>query len=176
MKKICAKCKRLLATTGFNRQKKSPDGLQYYCKECVREAGRKWDSEHRESRRVASRTANKIAYRKDPEKFKKRARAYAVKNPDRMREHQKRKRHRLRQAVFDAYGRRCACCGETEEKFLSIDHIDGGGGKHRKTIGNHICQWLKVRGFPAGFQILCYNCNLAKGFYGRCPHGEGKQG
>jgi hypothetical protein len=24
--------------------------------------------------------------------------------------------------------------------------------------------------FPDGFQVLCHNCNLAKGYYGECPH------
>ena len=29
---------------------------------------------------------------------------------------------------------------------------------------------LKRKGFPEGYQTLCHNCNLAKGFYGQCPH------
>jgi len=32
--------------------------------------------------------------------------------------------------------------------------------------------WLKRNYFPTGFQLLCHNCNLAKGFYGKCPHDE----
>ena len=32
-------------------------------------------------------------------------------------------------------------------------------------------RWLKKHGFPKeGFQLLCYNCNCAKGFFGKCPH------
>ena len=80
-----------------------------------------------------------------------------------------------RQDVLDAYGRKCACCGETEEKFLSIDHIDGGGAEHRRSIGmrggGQFYCWLRREGFPAGFQVLCMNCNHAKGNYGACPHG-----
>lgn len=69
----------------------------------------------------------------------------------------------------------CVCCGEKEIKFLSIDHINGGGNKHRKTLtksgrGGNMSMWLFRNGFPGGFQILCHNCNMAKGFYGRCPH------
>ena len=41
-------------------------------------------------------------------------------------------------------GYKCTCCGETEPKFLSIDHT--------------------------GYQILCHNCNMALGSYGYCPH------
>lgn len=68
----------------------------------------------------------------------------------------------------------CACCGESEYEFLTIDHVNGGGIKHRKEMGGgsgvdwH--KWLKRNNFPDGFQILCMNCNLAKGKLGECPH------
>ena len=29
---------------------------------------------------------------------------------------------------------------------------------------------LRARGFPLGYRVLCHNCNLARGFYGYCPH------
>lgn len=76
----------------------------------------------------------------------------------------------LRRSVLEHYGNKCVCCGESEYKFLSMDHIGGGGVKHRKQINTNIYQWLKVNKFPKGFQPLCYNCNCAKGFYGSCPH------
>ena len=31
----------------------------------------------------------------------------------------------------------CECCGEKHLEFLAIDHINGGGGKHRKKLGNN---------------------------------------
>lgn len=66
---------------------------------------------------------------------------------------------------------RCACCGLETVEFLCIDHINGGGQKHRKEINTgNFYHWLIKSGFPAGFQTLCYNCNMAKGFYGQCPH------
>ena len=69
----------------------------------------------------------------------------------------------------------CACCKEKEIKFLSIDHITGGGNLHRRNItktgkGGNMSYWLKRNNFPEGFQVLCHNCNMAKGFYGFCPH------
>lgn len=71
---------------------------------------------------------------------------------------------------------KCACCGENEIKFLAIDHIEGGGTQHRKVmyvekVGS-IYRWLKNNKFPNGFQVLCHNCNSAKGYYGSCPHKE----
>lgn len=81
---------------------------------------------------------------------------------------------KLRSQVLDHYGRFCRCCGETEEHFLTIDHINGGGCQHRKTIkgGQIFHTWLIKHKFPLEFQILCMNCNWAKGKYGHCPHRE----
>ncbi len=66
----------------------------------------------------------------------------------------------------------CKCCGESQIEFLSIDHVNGGGNQHRKELGHgvHFDKWLIDNGYPEGFQVLCHNCNLAKGYYGYCPH------
>ena len=75
--------------------------------------------------------------------------------------------------VIEHYGGVCSCCGETEQMFLSLDHINGGGTKHRKELGKYgtaFYAWIIKNDFPEEFQVLCYNCNLAKGFYGICPH------
>jgi len=64
----------------------------------------------------------------------------------------------------------CNCCGEKIREFLSLDHIKGGGIEHRKKIKVNVYWWLKKNNYPEGFQILCHNCNQAKGYYGECPH------
>lgn len=83
-------------------------------------------------------------------------------------------RRRRKQKVIDAYGGKCACCGEHRFEFLSIDHINGGGKAHRATlrlVGNEIYRWLESNGFPKDkYRLLCYNCNLSHGYYGYCPH------
>ncbi len=82
-------------------------------------------------------------------------------------------RQRIRNTVLNFYGRKCACCGETQPKFLSLDHVNGGGSSHRKSVGDNttsVYVWVIKHNFPATFQILCFNCNMAKGFYGVCPH------
>ena len=68
----------------------------------------------------------------------------------------------------------CACCGESYY-FLTVDHIDGLGEQHRREIGaqgsNSIYIYLRRGNFPPGFQILCYNCNFARHYFGGiCPH------
>lgn len=90
----------------------------------------------------------------------------------------KQTRQRLREDVLIYYGNGkaiCACCGETELAFLSIDHINGGGVAERKKVSNGraggvFYSWLKKNSFPTGYQVLCHNCNQAKGAYGVCPH------
>lgn len=84
---------------------------------------------------------------------------------------------RLKTEVYHRYGgAKCACCGETEPAFLQLDHIDGGGSAHRKSLGGRnvgpmIYQDLKRKGFPPGYQILCANCNFGKQLRGGiCPH------
>lgn len=86
----------------------------------------------------------------------------------------KSRRQKIRVAVLTHYSGElimCKCCGEKEMKFLSIDHIDGGGNMHRRSIKYaSLTEWLYRNKYPKGYQILCYNCNSAKGIYGICPH------
>ena len=92
------------------------------------------------------------------------------------REANSRRNDALRIETFNAYGGcRCACCGETEMIFLSLDHINGGGNADRKQMGanggHKFYRVLRDRGFPAGFQVLCMNCNIGKHRNGGvCPH------
>jgi hypothetical protein len=67
---------------------------------------------------------------------------------------------------------RCQCCGEDEEQFLALDHIDGAGPRHptRRSGGNSFYAWLMKQSFPPGLQVLCHNCNCAKGKDRDCPH------
>ena len=80
-------------------------------------------------------------------------------------------RRGIRLLAIEEYGGECVCCGEKEPKFLCFDHINGGGSKDRKSLrtGNGWYQKL-LREHPANIQLLCHNCNMAKGFYGECPH------
>jgi len=78
---------------------------------------------------------------------------------------------KCKKLVFEHYGKKCSCCGEKEMMFLTIDHINGGGEKHRKKIGRKIYRWLVINNFPDGFKTLCFNCNWGKHINGGiCPH------
>lgn len=88
--------------------------------------------------------------------------------------HRKRYR-RFKRRVFEHYGAVCACCGEDDPRFLSIDHVYGGGGKHRRAIRGQgsMYEWAVKNGFPDTLQLLCFNCNMGKQWNGGvCPHEE----
>ena len=66
---------------------------------------------------------------------------------------------------------KCACCGENYIEFLSIDHINNDGADQRKKrTSASLYYWLIKNNYPKGVQVLCFNCNCAKGFFGYCPH------
>lgn len=81
-----------------------------------------------------------------------------------------------KRAVIEAYGGKCACCGEARPEFLTIDHIYGDGGAERKLIngGAFFYHHLRMLGYPKDrYQSLCFNCNFAAGHsfpFGICPH------
>lgn len=78
----------------------------------------------------------------------------------------------VKNEVFESYGGyKCVCCNEKEKTFLSIDHINSDGAKHRKEIGSTLYHWLMKNKFPSGFQVLCMNCQWGKkNNSGICPH------
>ena len=83
------------------------------------------------------------------------------------------RKRKLRYEVLQFYGGKCVCCGECHLEFLAVDHKNNDGKQHRKIIkGKLIYQWAREHNYPNILQILCHNCNLAKGFYGKCPHGS----
>lgn len=92
-------------------------------------------------------------------------------------------RHKLKTDLFNAYGGCiCRCCGETELKFLSLDHIFNDGAKDHyyqngRRSGTTLYGKLKKEGYPdkQRFQVLCMNCNFGKKINnGVCPHEDSK--
>ena len=76
-------------------------------------------------------------------------------------------------------GYKCACCGEVEPKFLTLDHINNDGYMRKKygkepRAAAQLYGWLRKMGYPDGFQVLCMNCNFGKAQNGGvCPHKKG---
>lgn len=110
-------------------------------------------------------------YRKNPEWTKK----YLAG----LKKNHKKHREKYKLNVMNHYSNndiRCMCegCSERNIEFMSIDHINGGGSKHRKEViggaGMTTYSWLIKNNYPEGFRVLCHNCNNSRGYYGYCPH------
>lgn len=158
MTKTCTKCDREQAYDQFSVRTangwRDADGIlrASWCKVCVRAQAAAWKQANQTPEHVARWAANVKA-----------------------------RKQRIKDAVFAAYGGyRCNCCGETERRFLTIDHIHNDGAAWRKaTLGSRLAtgartyRWLMTHGFPKGHQVLCMNCNFGKRMNGGiCPHLE----
>lgn len=70
----------------------------------------------------------------------------------------------IKEKILDHYGHKCQWpegCDVVDSETLTIDHIDGGGNKHKREIGgsNRLYKWLIDNNFPEGFRLLCWNHN-----------------
>jgi len=158
--RTCRKCGKTKDLEDFPRYggKKNTGGRRGLCGDCYRAYRReRWRRKHE-----ANIAAQQVWYQKNRKEVNRRRR-------DR---HQQRRREVLE--YYSGGPPRCACCGEWREEFLCIDHVDGGGTQHRNKVSN-IYQWLRKKDYPEGFQVLCHNCNMARGLYGYCPHEKEKK-
>lgn len=88
--KTCTKCSRTLPTDSFGRVRRAPDGLNWWCRQCMADAARaSYYRRHEESKvraresmwlrhqdpavREAKRAADRAAYRRNPVAYKARA-------------------------------------------------------------------------------------------------------
>jgi len=149
---VCRECGVKLTDENWYASNKKTHN--YICKKCNYERDKKWQQNNRE------------VYNQIVKKWRQN-------NRDKYNQSQRELNHQLRDEAIDAYGGKCKCCGETRREFLTIDHIDGNGRKHRREIGvrgSDFYGWLKQNNYPKGFQVLCFNCNCGKGTYSVSPH------
>src|SRR3989304_933090 len=150
---------------------KNPEQQKKY----FREYGKKWRLAH-----LAQYRKRMVEWRKkNPEKVNQYSRKHYWANREKeimrvMKGNAKYHRQRKIEALGKYGGSppKCACCGCPILLFLTIDHMNNDGAKHRKEIKRYgsIYLWLKKMNYPKGFQVLCMNCNWAKGKFGFCPH------
>lgn len=145
----CKKCGRTLDAIQF---KKSNRGN--VCKKCDDLRVSEWCNQHPENLKVSAKKANST-----------------LQNKERMNKWQREKGQKNKIKIINHYSRgsmKCKECGFNDIRALSVDHIDGGGCKHRKSIGRDggrsFYTWIIKNNYPDGFQILCFNCQSIKRF------------
>jgi hypothetical protein len=162
--KRCCRCKQVKSLAQFSSNRSRQDRLDIQCRECNRERTREKKARHLAEEKC---TDCGLPIGSSPSRWRC--------NNCRIRPtHGTWGSRNIRQQVFRAYAGDapcCACCGQSAVEFLTLDHVNGGGRAHRRLTSNQgVYHRLRRNGFPPGFRILCFNCNMARGFYGRCPH------
>lgn len=162
MIKICKWCGVEKDISKFYRYKKTGK-LYSHCKKCNIEKSNRWSKENKDK-------ANALG------------RKWVSNNRDKrnglQRIYNKKYRLEFKLIVMKHYGdSKCECCGESNIGFLTIDHINNDGKKHRdelKKRGDSFYSWLIKQKFPKGFRVLCFNCNLGRAITNDkiCPHSK----
>lgn len=161
---------------------------EYYVahKDHISEVNKKWRDAHKEELKQ-KRHEHYLAHK---DEVMAKTRAYSIAHPEVGKEARKQWRERNREHVRDLaeynrikrklevlaeLGEVCACCGNDDFEFLTVDHINGGGHQHRTVVGiggNFYNAVLRDPDAKSKYRVLCMNCNFALGMYGRCPHKE----
>jgi hypothetical protein len=90
-------------------------------------------------------------------------RRYRSENPEKYRKQSRDAKKRLKESVFDIYGRICKRCGFTDIRALTLDHIKNNGNKERKEIGERGVYYRSLDSkFHSEYQTLCMNCQFIK--------------
>ena len=159
---ICNKCHQDKPISDFPRRNDTKKGIRGTCRLCTNKTHRSW---YKNTSNERLKYAKKW-YANNREKIIKQKVFSNLKA---------RRLARLDCIKHYSDGKNCCeCCGENHLEFLAIDHISGGGGKHRKKLKEYLPLVLKRQGYPKGYRILCHNCNMSLGFYGYCPHNREK--
>jgi hypothetical protein len=125
--------------------------------------------------RKINRLAVKKYKRANPQKTKVWKKKYQKNHLGVFRKSNKRLFLKYRRMVLDGYGAECACCGENNIGFLSIDHIKNNGAVDRRRFKGSptlFYRWLINNNFPKqDYRLLCYNCNIGRHHNNFiCPH------
>ena len=98
------------------------------------------------------------------------AKRYYYENRERILDQNRAYAHNRKKEVLTYYGNgklACVHCGFSDVRALSVDHINGGGVKHRRELskgktGINFYRWLKRHNYPEEYQTLCMNCQWIK--------------
>lgn len=154
------------------------------CKQCSKERQNKQYSDPKKRREILDK--QKQHYYENIKIIRERNRLnwnkYKEKYNQQQRDSYPEKLRLLKIEVLTHYGHgkqlKCSCCDINEIAFLTLDHINGRQpherGSHANRVkysGRALWGYLKRKGFPSGYQTLCWNCNSGRQVNkGICPH------
>lgn len=169
--RICKTCGTEQPIDKFNFSSRLFGYRRHECLTCETARMRTWHSDNIVSANAKMKAAYEIR-KNSPKAQSEEKRLYANNAA-------KKTRIKHKDLAFRHYGGYiCACCGETEPLFLTLDHVNNDGYVRNKyggeaRSGARLYHWLHAHSYPEGFQVLCMNCNLGKARNGGiCPHNK----
>jgi hypothetical protein len=122
-------------------------------REEIREVDRQYREAHREERNATIREKRKSG-------------EWRPTRPGRKPIYSSRSRAKVRQQIIAALGGKCQRCGFDDWRALQVDHVNGGGSRHRSTyvsMSRYYKDILASAQAQSGeYQLLCANCNQVK--------------
>ena len=114
-----------------------------------------------------AKTRYKEWYERNKEKAKKmkaeRMREYRGKDPEKFKYQRMIRNKKIKDLLFGMYGKSCSCCGFTDIRALTLDHIKNNGADERKRLGEQGVYRRAVEMYrPEEYRILCMNCQFIK--------------
>lgn len=156
----------------YQDHKAERKGYNQHFRETHKQEQKEYDAHHYQERRPQIRQAQKTYRENHKDEIKARMKRWHEENREYLKEQSRLRRRRLFQQMLDALGHRCACCGEKNELFLSLEHKDGDGAEDRRSLTwDQIYKKVIQNPDPMKYEVLCFNCNLGKRRNGGlCPH------
>ena len=147
------------------------------------ETNRRWNDRHRDAKREADRRyreAHREQHRETDRRYraahaeeinsqiseKRKSGEYKPSPSGSKPEYTRNYRARIRHQIIEALGAKCLRCGFDDWRALQVDHVNGGGAKHRRTVIS-LSRYYKdilasVQAHDGTYQLLCANCNQIK--------------
>lgn len=109
---------------------------------------------------------------RDSEKLREYQRDWYQRNKERLkpqksklmqkyREQSRQAKVRLKEKLFEMYGRKCSICGFEDIRALTLDHINGNGNKEKAKLGERGVYRKAAEEYrPDLYRTLCMNCQF----------------
>lgn len=112
---------------------------------------------------------HKLYYQSHKDSFREYGKNNYPKYKENKREYQRGLTNKFKHMFLEMYRKACSCCGESLFDFLTIEHKQGQQKSTRRT--GLVAYRDAVKEYrPDLYDVLCWNCNCAKGKLGYCPH------
>jgi hypothetical protein len=73
----------------------------------------------------------------------------------------RRAKRMLREKLLDTFGSRCVLCGFSDERALTLDHINNNGAEERSELGERGVYYRALKPeYQSEYRMLCMNCQF----------------